>query len=219
MRPFCSLCWSWPLLSKPVRPARSRASSRTPKAVFSPRATVRVSGPLLPAGLDRVTSATGAFQVQRLLPGSYTVEADLAGMGTAVREVQVNVDVDAQLNFVLSPAGIEDTVEVVAGDPGGRPQEHRGQLRLHRGRHREAAADPQLRGPVRAHARRSRQQRLRAQRGRQPPGQHLPDRRRQHHQPRLRLPRHQTQTEARTSASSTSSAAPSPPSSAAPRVP
>jgi hypothetical protein len=81
-----------------------------------PGATVTVSGDLLPAGLERVAGATGAFQVQRLLPGTYRVEAAMAGLGTTVVETRVFVDVDAQLDLVLSPT-VEETVTVVAEAP------------------------------------------------------------------------------------------------------
>ena len=81
-----------------------------------PGATVRVSGELLPAGLERVTGPSGAFQVQRLLPGVYRIEASMSGLGTSVRELRVFVDVDAQIDLVLSPT-MEETIEVVAESP------------------------------------------------------------------------------------------------------
>jgi hypothetical protein len=81
-----------------------------------PGVLVRISGPLLPAGLERTTGANGAFQFQRLFPGSYRLDATLSGMGGAAREVRVSVDVDAQVNFTLSPA-MAETVEVVAETP------------------------------------------------------------------------------------------------------
>ncbi len=75
----------------------------------------------------------------------------------------------------------------------GRPQVDRGQLQLHRRDHRIAAARAHLRGPVPADSRRRRERLVRARRRRQPPGQHLPDRRRQHHQPGLRIALHRSQ--------------------------
>ena len=107
-----------------------------------PGATVRIAGELLPAGLERTTSQTGTYQFQRLLPGVYRVEGSLSGMGTAVREVRVFVDVDAQIDLVAVARGHRGDRRGRRRDPGGRPEDHRGQLQLHRGRHREAAARP-----------------------------------------------------------------------------
>jgi len=81
-----------------------------------PGATVVVSGEFLPGGLERVTGPNGAFQVQRLLPGVYRVEASMSGLGKSVREIRVFVDVDAQLDLVLSPT-VEESIEVVAESP------------------------------------------------------------------------------------------------------
>ena len=81
-----------------------------------PGASVRVSGEFLPAGREVTTSGTGSFQFLRLLPGVYRVEATITGMGKAIREVRVSVDVDAQLDLLLSPT-LEEEVTVVAETP------------------------------------------------------------------------------------------------------
>ncbi len=73
-----------------------------------PGVTVKVSGPLLPAGREAVTTATGNYLFPRLLPGIYKVEAGMAGMGKAAIEVRVYVDVDAQVNLTLSPTATEE---------------------------------------------------------------------------------------------------------------
>ena len=78
-----------------------------------PGITVKVSGPLLPAGRETVTTATGNYFFLRLLPGTYKVEAGMTGMGRAATEVRVYLDVDAQVNLVLSPTATEQ-VTVVA---------------------------------------------------------------------------------------------------------
>ena len=73
-----------------------------------PGAVVRVSGPLLPAGRAAATSSTGRYLFPRLLPGVYKVEASLSGLGTAARQVRVSIDVDAQVELVLSPTATEE---------------------------------------------------------------------------------------------------------------
>ncbi len=73
-----------------------------------PGAMVKISGPMLPAGRELTTGSNGTYQFQRLLPGVYKVETSMSGLGTAVRDVRISVDVDAQVNFVLSPAASEE---------------------------------------------------------------------------------------------------------------
>jgi hypothetical protein len=78
-----------------------------------PGVTVKVSGALLPAGRAAVTTATGNYLFLGLQPGVYKVEAGMSGMGKTARELRVYVDVDAQVDLVLSPAATEE-VTVVA---------------------------------------------------------------------------------------------------------
>jgi hypothetical protein len=78
-----------------------------------PGVTVKVSGPLLPAGREVVTTASGNYLLLRLLPGVYKVEARMSGMGRTARELRVYVDVDVQVDLVLSPTASEE-VTVVA---------------------------------------------------------------------------------------------------------
>ncbi len=78
-----------------------------------PGVTVRVSGPLLPAGREAVTTGTGNYAFLRLIPGTYRVEASMTGLGKAASEVRVALDVDTQVNLVLSPTATEE-VTVVA---------------------------------------------------------------------------------------------------------
>jgi hypothetical protein len=84
-----------------------------------PGVTVRVSGPQLPGGREAVTTHNGAYVFPRLIPGAYRVEATMAGLGKAAREVHVSVDVDAQVDLVLSPTVTEEvtvTTEAPAVD-------------------------------------------------------------------------------------------------------
>ena len=78
-----------------------------------PGVTVKVSGPQLPAGRSFVTGPNGAYNFQRLLPGKYTVEAELQGLGKAARQVTIVVDKDFQIELVLK-GGTEAVVEVTA---------------------------------------------------------------------------------------------------------
>jgi len=78
-----------------------------------PGVMVKVFGPQLPAGRTMTTSASGAYNFQRLLPGRYTVSAELQGLGKSVRTVTVQVDNDYQIELALK-GGTETAVEVVA---------------------------------------------------------------------------------------------------------
>ncbi|HEY7511545.1 MAG TPA: TonB-dependent receptor [Vicinamibacteria bacterium] len=81
-----------------------------------PGATVRVSGPLLPGGREETTTENGVYIFDQLLPGMYTVEATLTGLGTAKRGAQVQVDRDTQVELVLSPTLAEE-ITVTAAAP------------------------------------------------------------------------------------------------------
>jgi hypothetical protein len=78
-----------------------------------PGVVVRISGDLLPAGREATTTATGTYVFPRLLPGQYRVEGTMSGMGTAARQARVYVDLDTQVELVLSPTATEE-VTVVA---------------------------------------------------------------------------------------------------------
>ena len=73
-----------------------------------PGAVVKVSGALLPAGREAVTTSSGHYLFQSLLPGVYRAEASMSGLGGAAREVRVSVDVDSQADFALSPTTSEE---------------------------------------------------------------------------------------------------------------
>ncbi len=149
--------------------------------------TVTVTGAQLPGARTVTSNDSGFFQVPILLPGSYTVKAAKTGVGDSQRTVIVEVSRDSQVDLALGVA-LQESVAVTAATPARRPAVDRGELQLLQGPDRSAAAAADLRRPVPADPRRRREQQLRPERRRQPPGQHLPARRGQHHQPRLRLP-------------------------------
>jgi hypothetical protein len=64
-----------------------------------PGATVRVAGSQAPR--TAVSGANGGFNFPVLLPGNYTVTAELKGLGIASQKVLVLVDGDAQLTLTL----------------------------------------------------------------------------------------------------------------------
>ncbi|HUR34961.1 MAG TPA: TonB-dependent receptor [Vicinamibacterales bacterium] len=71
-------------------------------------------------GLQRTTttSESGAYIIPSLLPGTYTITADLAGFQTARRTgVTLNVGQEATLNLTLQIAGVSETITVSGQTP------------------------------------------------------------------------------------------------------
>ncbi len=64
-----------------------------------PGATVKITGAQAPS--NTVTGAAGTYRFPVVLPGAWTVTADLKGLGAASQKVQVFVDNDVQVNLVL----------------------------------------------------------------------------------------------------------------------
>ncbi len=79
-----------------------------------PGVLVKASGPQLPAGRTTVTNNNGQYNFQKLLPGTYTVEATLQGLGKAATRVNVEVDNDVQVPLTLR-GGAATEVVVTAG--------------------------------------------------------------------------------------------------------
>src|SRR5258706_207693 len=84
-----------------------------------PGATVTVRGGRLPAEGQSVSSSpSGDYRVSLLPPGSYTVEATLPSFAAQVRKaVEVAIDADTRVDFVLRPSGREESIDVVAEPP------------------------------------------------------------------------------------------------------
>ncbi len=79
-----------------------------------PGATVKVFGPQMPAGYTTVSRANGSYAFPKLLPGSYTVEAQLQGLGKAAKKTNVSADTDYQIELVLvQTAAAQVTVTAV----------------------------------------------------------------------------------------------------------
>ena len=85
-----------------------------------PGSTVTLASPRGTIGSNQtaVTDERGAFQFTRLVPGAYSVKAELAGFTTAVQEnVVVNADVTARVDFRLEIGGLAEDITVTGGAP------------------------------------------------------------------------------------------------------
>jgi hypothetical protein len=92
---------------------------KDPSGVALAAATVTVRGGSLPAEGRVVTVlSSGAYRISLLQPGTYDVEVRLQGFGAQVRKaVEVLLDSETRLDFVLKPANIEEVVEVIGEAP------------------------------------------------------------------------------------------------------
>ena len=79
-------------------------------------ASITVTGEALPGSRTVVTSENGFFQVPILLPGSYKVQAEKAGIGKSERAVVVAVSRDSQVDIALGVA-VQEAVAVTAATP------------------------------------------------------------------------------------------------------
>jgi len=80
-----------------------------------PGVTVTLTGVSAPQTF--ITDSTGNFRFINLSPGSYNVKAELAGMGTAVRNgIRVSVGQNSEIEVVISPA-VAESITVTAEAP------------------------------------------------------------------------------------------------------
>jgi outer membrane receptor protein involved in Fe transport len=92
---------------------------RDESGVVLPGANVTLRGGSLPAeGRVATVGSSGAYRLALLQPGRYDVEARLQGFGPQVRKgVEVFIDSELRIDFVLKPANIEETIEVIGQTP------------------------------------------------------------------------------------------------------
>ena len=153
-------------------------------------ATVTIAGDQLPSGRSVVSGANGLYQFEYLIPGEYTIQIEKAGI--AADHGAPPWSKSAATRGRCRPRT----------DDSGSAHRHRhragrrcavdgGELQLQERHAQQPAARPHLPRAVSADSRRRRQsQPDRTVGWRQPSGQHVPDRRRQHHEPPLRISQH-----------------------------
>ncbi len=82
-----------------------------------PGVTVSAAAPVLPKARDTVTESNGTYLLPSLPPGTYTVNATLAGLGSAqTNAVVVAVDRDTAVDLRLSPT-VSEAITVTAAAP------------------------------------------------------------------------------------------------------
>src|SRR6266487_1700033 len=91
-----------------------------PSGAVLPGASVTLSNPRGSIGGSReaVTDARGAFQFIRLVPGTYTVKAELGGFRSATQEnIVVNADATARVDLKLDIGTLQEGVTVTGESP------------------------------------------------------------------------------------------------------
>jgi len=81
-----------------------------------PGASVTISGPQFPLGRAVTTRSDGVFSFLNLLPGPYTLKAELPGLGTFQQDVVVELTKDTEVRPVLRATAAE-AVTVTAATP------------------------------------------------------------------------------------------------------
>src|ERR1700716_360501 len=77
-----------------------------------PGAKVTVVNKATNATRTTVTNAVGLFDIPALPPGSYTVKSELEGFKTGIRDVELQVQQTARVNFALELGTLNETATV-----------------------------------------------------------------------------------------------------------
>src|SRR6185295_4466833 len=113
-----TMCFTMPALGQGVGAIGGTISD--PSGAVLPGVTVTLSNPrgTIGGNQESVTDARGAFQFIRLVPGTYTVKADLAGFRSAAQEnIVVNADVTARVDLKLEIGTLSEGITVKGESP------------------------------------------------------------------------------------------------------
>jgi hypothetical protein len=100
-----------------VQTGAIRGTVHDDQGLAIPGATVTVTGPALQGTRVAVTDASGTYTFPTLPPGDYTVQFELSGFASVTRNTTVPLGLVIQQNITLKPAGVAETVNVVAESP------------------------------------------------------------------------------------------------------
>ena len=83
-----------------------------------PGVTVTATSPALQGARTTISNEEGAYRLPGVPPGVYTVQYDLGGFGTVIREgINIGVGVTATVNVELKVASLQETVTVSGASP------------------------------------------------------------------------------------------------------
>ena len=123
MRVFrLSLAWllctlAVPLFAQGTQTGTIRGTVRDEQGLAVPGVTVTVSSPALQGVRSATTNGEGGYTFATLPPGDYTIRVELSGFGTVERKSTVPLGLVVEQDVTLKPAGVAETVQVVAETP------------------------------------------------------------------------------------------------------
>jgi hypothetical protein len=84
-----------------------------------PGVTVTLASPgVIGGGQSTVSDATGAYQFTRLVPGTYSVKAELQGFRTVIQEnIRVSADSTSRADLTLAVGELSETITVAGSTP------------------------------------------------------------------------------------------------------
>ena len=121
VRPFflalASLLFSAAAFAQGIQTGTIRGTVHDDQGLAVPGVTVAVTSPALQGSRTAVTDSTGGFTLPNLPPGHYSVTFDLSGFAEVKRETDVALGLSVDQNVTMKPAGVSETVQVVAETP------------------------------------------------------------------------------------------------------
>ncbi len=115
---MCSIGFALPAAAQGVGAIGGTVTDQS--GAVMPGATVTLSNPLGSIGGNQttVTDERGAYQFVRLVPGTYTVRAELSGFSPATQEgIVVNADITARADMRLQIGTLEEGIVVSGQSP------------------------------------------------------------------------------------------------------
>jgi len=91
-----------------------RGSVSDPSDAAVPETKVTLRNKVSGAAAETHTNASGSYQFQNVAPGSYVVEAEANGFGTAIQDVEVRPNAVATRDFHLAILRLEQQIQVSA---------------------------------------------------------------------------------------------------------
>ena len=82
-----------------------------------PGAAITVTSPALLGSRSTVSDVQGYYVIPALPPGSYDVKFELSGFATLTRSIVVPLGLTVEQDITMQPAGVTETVQVVAAAP------------------------------------------------------------------------------------------------------
>ena len=100
-----------------VQTGTIRGTVRDAQGLEMPGVTVTATSPAVQGPRTATTDSTGGFTLPNLPPGHYAVTFDLSGFASVTRETDVALGLPVDQSVTMKPAGVSETVQVVAETP------------------------------------------------------------------------------------------------------